>query len=172
VIYFIRHGESETNVKHVFAGRNNSALTEKGREQAKDGGYKIMELGFVVDTIISSPLVRAFDTAKIVADIIGYNKEIIIDDRIIEYDMGSLTGTPLHNISSKMLINAKNSENTKDFANRVRSFLNDWSKTNEDILIVSHAGVGRIIESMRQNGDLELFYDLPAYPNASVIKLD
>lgn len=35
MIYFIRHGESEANLKHVFAGqKDNSLLTEKGKEQA------------------------------------------------------------------------------------------------------------------------------------------
>ncbi len=38
--------------------------------------------------------------------------------------------------------------------------------------MVCHAGVGRIIEAVKAGMDLEFFYDLPAYPNASVIKLD
>lgn len=36
MIYFIRHGESEANERKVFAGqKDDSILTEKGREQAK-----------------------------------------------------------------------------------------------------------------------------------------
>ncbi len=173
MIYFIRHGESEANLRHVFAGqKDNSPLTEKGKEQARLEGQKIKEMGLNISKIISSPLIRAYDTAKIVSEIIGYDKDILIDERITEYDMGSLTGTPTFEISSKILTRAENAENTRDFANRVQSFLKEWNRSDENILMVAHAGVGRIIETIKTNTDTELFYDLPAWPNASVIKLD
>lgn len=173
MIYFIRHGESEANLKHVFAGqKDNSPLTEKGIGQAKAEGLKIKEMGLNINKIISSPLIRAFHTAKIVAEIIGYNKDIEIDTRITEYDMGTLTGTPTFEISSKILVNAENAENPQDFDNRVNSFLKEYNKFDGDVLMVAHAGVGRIIETIKQGSDPVLFYDLPPYPNASVIKLD
>jgi probable phosphoglycerate mutase len=173
MIYFIRHGESEANLKHVFAGqKDDSPLTDKGREQAKAEGLKIKEMGLKIDHIISSPLIRAYDTAKIVADIIGYINETTIDERITEYDMGSLTGAPMFKISSKELVAAQGAEDSKKFLERVQSFFNEWSKKDDTILMVCHAGVGRIIETIKQNGDPELFYDIPAYPNAEVIKLD
>ena len=173
MIYFIRHGESEANLKHVFAGqKEDSKLTELGREQARSEGQKIKDLGLTIDQILSSPLIRALDTARIVSKIIGYNKEMAIDPRITEYDMGSLTGTPTYDISSKMLVRAENAENPKAFNDRVRSLLVEYSKKDANILLVSHAGVGRIIETIRKGIDPELFYDLPPYPNASVIKLD
>lgn len=164
--------ESEANLKHVFAGqKDNSILTEKGREQAKGEGQKIKELGLRIDAVVSSPLIRAYDTAKIVAEVIGHSKDIIIDERITEYDMGSLTGTPMHQISSKMLVSAQNAEDPKSFYDRVQFALKDWNTKEGNILLVSHAGVGRIIETIKTNGDPTLFYDLPAYPNASVIEL-
>ena len=173
MIYFIRHGESEANLRHVFAGqKDNSPLTEKGIEQAKSEGLKIKEMGITISKVISSPLIRALDTAKIVCQIIGYTDEILIDPRITEYDMGTLTGTPTYEISSKMLVFAQNAENPKNFDDRVNSFLKEWNMYDENVLMVAHAGVGRIIETIKKGTDPELFYDLPAYPNASVIKLD
>lgn len=173
MIYFIRHGESEANLRHVFAGqKDNSPLTEKGIEQAKAEGLKIKEMGLNISKIISSPLTRAFDTAKIVAEIIGYDKDIEIDTRINEYDMGTLTGTPTFEISSKILVGAENAEDPQAFDDRVNSFLNEYKNFEGDILMVAHAGVGRIIETIKIDGDPVLFYDLPPYPNASVIKLD
>jgi probable phosphoglycerate mutase len=172
MIYFIRHGESEANLKHVFAGqKDNSKLTEKGMEQAKAEGGKIKELGLKIDTIVSSPLIRAHETAKIVAEVIGYSDKITVDDRITEYDMGSLTGTPMHQISSKMLVSAQNAEDPKAFYNRVHLALKEWNTKEGNVLLVSHAGVGRIVETIKTNGNPELFYDLPAYPNASVVEL-
>jgi probable phosphoglycerate mutase len=173
MIYFIRHGESEANLKHVFAGqKDDSPLTEKGIEQAKAEGLKIKDMGLTLDKVISSPLERAFDTAKIVCEIIGYDKEIEIDPRITEYDMGTLTGTPTFEISSQILVRAEGAENPQAFDDRVNSFLKEWSKYDGNVLMVAHAGVGRIIETIKQGTNPELFYDLPPYPNASVIKLD
>lgn len=173
MIYFVRHGESEANLRHVFAGqKDNSKLTEKGMEQARAEGQKIKELGLKIDLVVSSPLVRAHDTAKIVAEMIGYQKDIVVEDRITEYDMGSLTGTPMHQISSKMLISAQDAEDPGAFYNRVQSALKAWNDKRDNVLLVSHAGVGRIIETIKVAGDPALFYDLPAYPNASVVTLD
>ncbi len=57
MIYFVRHGESEANQKRIFAGqKDDSVLTEKGREQAKTLAQEIIAEGIKINTIISSPL--------------------------------------------------------------------------------------------------------------------
>ncbi len=57
MIYFVRHGESEANLKGVFAGqRDNSLLTEKGKQQARVTAQNIKNKGILIDRIISSPL--------------------------------------------------------------------------------------------------------------------
>lgn len=174
MIYFVRHGESEANLKGVFAGqRENSVLTEKGRGQAKDTAQAIKSEVPPVDRIVSGSLKRAFETAEIIAEEIGFPKEKIeVDDRITEYDMGSLTGTPIHKISSVALTSAENAEDTDEFRSRVYSCIKELSESPEVILVVSHAGVGRILETIKGNIEAKLFYDLPAYPNASVNKID
>jgi broad specificity phosphatase PhoE len=173
MIYFIRHGESESNRKHTFAGqKDDSPLTDKGREQAFAEGDKIKSLNIRIDKIISSPLKRAFDTATIVASQIGFAEEVSVDSRITEYDMGDLTGTPTFEITSRRMAAGKNAEDTTLFFERVKSFLDEWSSYDGNVLMVCHAGVGRIIETIKIKGDPILFYDLPAYPNAEVIKLD
>jgi len=59
MIYFVRHGESEANLKGVFAGQQeNSILSEKGKIQAKETANKIKLEGIKIDLIISSPLKR------------------------------------------------------------------------------------------------------------------
>ena len=158
MIYFIRHGESEANLKHTFSGQKDDCLlTEKGRAQALAEGNKIKELGISIDIVISSPLKRAFATAKIVTGAISYNKEIIIDSRIIEYDMGEMTGTPTVEITSRRMAAAKNAEDTTAFFNRVKSFLDEYKNYDGNVLMVCHAGVGRIIETIKTSGDPILF---------------
>lgn len=174
MIYFVRHGESESNLRGVFAGqRENSTLTEKGKQQAKDTAQTIKSKIPKIDRVISGPLLRTLETAEIIAQEIGFPKDKIeIDIRITEYDMGSLTGTPIHKISSIVLTSAENAENTDEFRNRVYSCIKELSEQPETILVVSHAGVGRILETIKQNIEPKLFYDIPAYHNASVTKID
>ena len=86
--------------------------------------------------------------------------------------MGSLSETHWHTISSAILVNAKNAENPEMFRNRVRSCVKELSKLPGNILLVSHAGVGRILETLKDGMDAKLFYDLPSYKNASITKID
>ena len=174
MIYFVRHGESEANVKKVFAGqKDDSLLTDEGKEQATITAQKIKKEDFKITRIVSSPLKRSFETAEIIAKELGFNvSDIVVDNRINEYDMGSLTGTPYHTISSTILIGAENAEKPKDFHDRIYSCVKELSQPLENILLVSHAGVGRMLETIKENKEINLFYDIKAYPNASITKID
>lgn len=170
-VYFLQHGETKANVEAVFAGqRDNSPLTELGVEQARGAGHKLK--GANLARIISSSLQRCHDTAKEVARVIGIT-DLRVDDRIIEYDMGSLTGSPYTVISSsEELVSAEGAEDVFAFQKRVLDFLRDYKDGELNSLMVSHAGVGRIIEAARQDLDPGTFYDLPVYPNGHAIELD
>lgn len=74
VVYFVRHGESRANVEKVFAGsRYDVPLTAAGLQQAKATG---MLRDKPIDIIVSSPLQRAKQTAKCIAEEIGYNEKL------------------------------------------------------------------------------------------------
>ena len=70
-IYFTRHGETVWNVENKICGMTDSPLTEKGRQQARELGRKVKESGVHIDEILYSPLSRAADTAKAVAEATG-----------------------------------------------------------------------------------------------------
>lgn len=63
-IFFVRHGESESNAGPVYKGFD-ARLTEKGREQARLIARRCAALDFEV--IISSTMPRALDTARAIA---------------------------------------------------------------------------------------------------------
>lgn len=172
-IYFVRHGESVANVECTFAGqREDSPLTELGKKQAKQSALDFLNHNFQIDRIITSPLKRARETAEIIIKEANLGLGIEIDPRIAEYDMGDLTGTAYHKITSEELITAKNAEDPHAFQDRVNSLLKELSKKNENILLVSHAGVGRIIEVIKKKLDPCSFYDLDPQPNAKIIMLN
>lgn len=89
-VYFLRHGESESNTLNILYNRGDKyGLTEKGVGQVK----KILsELENIkVDKIYSSPLLRAKQTAQIVAD--NFNLDFEITDSLSEFDVGILNET-------------------------------------------------------------------------------
>lgn len=90
-LYFVRHGQSQANVDRVYAGQDNSPLTEHGKLQAKLAGEHAKMLS--IDHIISSPLKRAHDTALIVAKEIGLPEERIeFNNLLMERHVGSARG--------------------------------------------------------------------------------
>ena len=66
-------------LRHAHAGDSTTweapdelrPLTEKGRRQAERVGRLLAAAGYVPDVILASPLVRARQTAEIVADLVG-----------------------------------------------------------------------------------------------------
>lgn len=171
-ILFLRHGESEANKQGVFAGKtNNAPLTPLGIEQAKAAAADLA--GRHIDRIYTSPLTRAHQTALAFTSAAGLSPELVQpDDRITEYDMGSLTGTPYHQITSAELVAATGAEDPTSFQARVLDFLREYKDAPGYTLLVSHAGVGRIIEASKRGIDPAEFYNLPHYPNAHLVELE
>jgi broad specificity phosphatase PhoE len=89
---FLRHGESEGNQSEVLQGQIDSPLTGKGEAQARQLAEKWRQSQVAFDSIISSPLQRARRTAEIVAEVLGYNGEIILDSIWMERGFGALEG--------------------------------------------------------------------------------
>ena len=82
--------------------------------------------------------------------------------------MGSLTGTPRKELSSKELISPDDAEDVVAFQRRVMEAIEEYRQLPGNALLVSHAGVGRVIEGTKQGIDPKDFYDLPAYANGSI----
>jgi len=98
MIIFLRHGQAENNTKKILAGRSPGVnLTEIGIQQAEQAGKMLKTLN--ISTIYSSPIDRALQTAKIVAQ--HCDLEPLIDDRLIELDMGKFTMMPYDEIFAK-----------------------------------------------------------------------
>jgi 2,3-bisphosphoglycerate-dependent phosphoglycerate mutase len=67
-LVLIRHGESDWNLKNLFTGWTDVDLTEKGVQEAVDGGRLLLELGYEFDIAFTSVLKRAIRTLWIVLD--------------------------------------------------------------------------------------------------------
>lgn len=67
IVYFLRHAEAEDCADSDFERR----LTTKGLDQAEKVGKFCVRLGLIPDVILSSPVVRARQTAESVARRLG-----------------------------------------------------------------------------------------------------
>ena len=150
-LYFIRHGESTSNYGELITGQQDVPLTEKGRDQAHEAGREIVTRGIHIDHIICSPLLRAHDTARLIAQQIGYPEDaIVVNDLVIERSFGSLEGTS--NDGSGRLTDEliQNSGGELDPAIRIRAqrFLESLKDTRGTVLVVSHTGFGRRLRAV------------------------
>ena len=67
-LVLIRHGESEWNKLNLFTGWTDVPLSDKGHEEAKEGGKLLKQGGFKFDICYTSFLKRAIQTAFHVLD--------------------------------------------------------------------------------------------------------
>lgn len=174
-LYLVRHGETEKNKYGLVQGQTEADLSLKGIEEAK----KLQELinSLNIDVVISSPLRRAIDTARIITD----NKyPINIDDRIIERNWGMCEGVSIENVDTikcwNFYINTDDNkiEKLQDFMKRLSEFLEDirikYNKKN--VLVVTHSAVLRgmhyLINGIPDDGDLSKI----EIPNLRIIEYD
>lgn len=69
-LYFVRHGRAE-NREEWFREDSLRPLTKEGKQRMAVSAEKMQTLGLAPDAILTSPLVRARQTADIVADVLG-----------------------------------------------------------------------------------------------------
>lgn len=145
MIYIIRHGQTDWNLKNKLQGHTDIPLNEEGIKQA----YAAKELlkDIKIDMVFSSPLKRAVQTSKIIS-----TSKTILEDRLLERGYGHLEGNHkstynknhLWNIDTEK--NFSNIETMQELEERVFSFLDEIKQyKDKNILIVSHAGTMRMI---------------------------
>ena len=83
-LYLIRHAQAQGNIDRVFQGRLDGELSARGQEQIKFLARRCKEYG--IQAIYSSPLIRAYETAKAVNEY--YHLPIFLKKEIIEIDGG------------------------------------------------------------------------------------
>ena len=147
----IRHGETRWNAEERYQGHGDSPLTETGRNQVKALGLRMKAFQF--NSLISSDLGRAQETAAIIAHYTGHTVET--DSRLRERNYGVLEGLTVPQIKAKHSeILEKLDENDPDYMipmgenhrqhyQRNASFIDDllFQRAGINIALVIHGGV-------------------------------
>ena len=90
----IRHGQTDWNLERRLQGRESVPLNDVGRGQSTECGKliaKAIAAGLDIKMMFSSPLGRAADTARFMADELPFDR-IETCDELIERDYGVLSG--------------------------------------------------------------------------------
>ena len=143
-LFFLRHTSLNVEID-VFYGQTDLDVSDSFEEEVKLIQKKIKN--FNIDTnsikVYSSPLKRCIKLTN------KLTENYIVDERIKEMNLGDWEMKKMSSISKKEKLDWENNllsfkipngESNNEFLKRLKSFLEDIFKFNEDALIVCHAG--------------------------------
>ncbi|WP_022762932.1 histidine phosphatase family protein [Butyrivibrio sp. AD3002] len=158
--YFIRHGQTIWNVENKICGATDIELTDLGHRQAVETAEKMLEQGIKADEILTSPLVRASETARHISEITGI--PLRIEERLIEQNFGKYESTArdgkeFHEAKKDMASRFGSGESMLQLAQRIYNLLDDIKASDKTYILVAHNGIARIVESYFREMDNEEF---------------
>ncbi|MDM5189642.1 histidine phosphatase family protein [Bacillus sp. DX4.1] len=138
-ICLVRHGQTDWNFQEIIQGREDIPLNEVGKRQASQSAAALQAETW--DVIISSPLIRAHETAQAIANAVGIHS-ILLDERFVERDFGEASGKPVPTV--RQLIadgNVEDMETDEEIVARCFEALQDVAQkhTGKRIIVVAHS---------------------------------
>jgi probable phosphoglycerate mutase len=155
-LYLIRHGQTAYNATGRVQGWLDVPLDDVGKMQALSVSRRFSNR--FISAIYTSPLSRAAETAKAIAA--ACNREVILDIRLREYNMGDWTGLTGDEIAATVPgdhtanhdAQIPNGETAQDMRKRVDAFLADMlarHTSRDTVVAVSHGGtLGMVVAAM------------------------
>ena len=175
----IRHGEIPSNVNKVYAGRSPEQLTKKGVQQAQDVSEKLLE--YEVDAIYSSPIQRALQTAQIISEKKGL--ALRIEEAFREIEMGPWEGMSEEDVGTRYPdewniwnsdpaeLRMEGRETLEELLSRVLAGIRKIKDSGDNVVIVTHVAIIRVILLWHSNKDLNLYKTI-LVPNAEIFEID
>ena len=169
-IYLVRHGETDANVEKKYCGQTDVDLNHKGLRDAASIAKVLKNTNF--DSIVSSDLKRTLKTAELINAYHHLEIELIPEFREINFGkFENLTFEEIglqypeekeKMIKEKINYNFLEGESLKALHKRVVGAFNKLlkEKENEDLLIVSHGGVIRMILTEILSGDINNYWSI------------
>jgi probable phosphoglycerate mutase len=145
-IVLVRHGETDWNRERRYQGHADTPLNEAGRAQARELAEILRPEG--VSAVYSSPLRRASETARIIADRLGLEAREL--EPLREIDVGDWQGLTVDEVRTRFPERADvawhsgwpNGETHDELAARVVPALLELGRRHagDRVLGVTHAG--------------------------------
>ena len=155
-IYVIRHGETDSNIRHTCLGQKDVPLNETGEQQAKELAEKLSEVK--LDAVYSSPLNRAVNTF---APAVRKDRSVTMSFALIERDFGVWDDMTFDEIREKdpeefekwqkdfVGYQIKDGESSVQVQERINRFIDKLLNNHKDqtVAVVTHLGTARHIIS-------------------------
>lgn len=179
-ILFIRHGETEWNVKRIIQGWKGTRLNAVGLKQAQLMAKRVAGLELKIDAILCSDLLRAAQTAEALGKRLKLKPKRV--KALRERNFGDWEGRRVEDILAKYQLGAgvrkdpflafepHGGESMPVFARRMRGFLRTALKEHagRTIAAVTHGGPVRIAACLAVGIDPKKYFVLGRPGNVSV----
>lgn len=145
----VRHGETLWNQAKKIQGITDVELSQLGLEQAYKLSLALQHENF--DRIISSPLKRAYDTARAIA--VHHEPPIMVENNLHELNAGELEGLTFPDLQLRYTeflekwmndhasVTMPQGESLREVQNRVWPVIEKIAATAQNALVVSHSFV-------------------------------
>ena len=155
ILGLLRHGQTDWNIDFRLQGVTDTLLNETGIAQAKDAAAAINPDHW--DTVITSPLIRAKDTAEIVANNNKFTQPVI-EPLLIERSFGEAEGL-MHEewVARYSSTNeVPGGESLVDLEQRANLLLSTLATTfrGKRVIAVSHGALIRVLLRIVSDGEL------------------
>ncbi len=151
VVFFVRHGETESNGSNTIQGHTDSSLTARGRRQAEKVARRLAKHRF--DKVYSSDLGRAVATCRAITGKLG--QKLHADPRLREIKLGEWEGLSTDEVNARYRrgydrwlvsptrMKIPGAETVAQFNARVRSCVDEIMTAHRTgaLLVVTHGGV-------------------------------
>jgi broad specificity phosphatase PhoE len=139
-IILVRHGETDWNAERRWQGHSDRPLNEAGRRQAEELAARLD--GAPIDAVYSSDLLRAHETARLLAEPRGL--EVVVVPGLRERRFGSWEGLQDVEVERRFpgVHGPPDGETRQEMTRRVLESLETIAAANpgRTVLVVSHGG--------------------------------
>jgi len=162
-LFLLRHGPTEWTAARRLQGRSDIPLSARGRGVVAT--WRLPDRA-VQGEWISSPLVRATETAHILRRRHQPTGDLLIEPRLAEMSFGEWEGQTLAHLRSVhgpamtewegrgLDFRAPGGESPRDVQDRLRPWLKRLTAENKDVLAITHKGVLRALYALASGWDM------------------
>ena len=179
-LYLLRHGETDWNKERKIQGCTDIPLNDYGRELARKTGEGMKDIS--IDLVITSPLVRAKETAQLV--LAGRDVKVIENPQIQEMNFGEYEGRPSDEEPTASILRAffknpgaypppKQGESIPELLERTGDFLKELfgnpKLQDKNILVSTHgAAMTGLVNNIKGQLEVNDFWKMGVPPNCAV----
>jgi len=172
-VFIIRHGITDWHVERRVLGHRDIGLNRTGLLQAQSVAVALADV--TIGEIIASPLLRAVQTAEILAEKSG--GAITRDPRLSDFRVGNWEGMSYDDLEARedykkfnanpLVEKLPSGEGLHQIRDRaigaIDQALSD-APTGENIAVITHAGIARVILGHYLGMDLAAYHQLDLRP--------